>query len=140
MKEKDKSVPVFLDPERETRSGLPEAVFAQGKTPEQTAAIARALFEDTPSRGDIFLDGKEITSMNEEQRANMRGEMVGFVFQSFQLLGSLTALENVMLPAELSGEPNALANATPTMLRSETAGDSSSRHTSSRRRLASAGR
>ncbi len=59
---------------------------------------------DTPTRGQVFLGPHELTAMDEEQRARVRGEMVGFVFQTFQLLGSLTALENVMLPAELKGE------------------------------------
>jgi putative ABC transport system ATP-binding protein len=59
---------------------------------------------DTPSSGTVSLDGQELTSLSEEQRARLRGERVGFVFQSFQLLGSLTALENVMLPGELRGD------------------------------------
>jgi putative ABC transport system ATP-binding protein len=62
---------------------------------------------DTPSRGIIFLDGHEITALDEEDRARVRGKSVGFVFQSFQLLTSLTAMENVMLPAELKGEKGA---------------------------------
>ena len=66
---------------------------------------------DTPSSGKIFLGQYELTSMDEEQRALVRGEMVGFVFQTFQLLGSLTAIENVMLPAELKGDQNAHARA-----------------------------
>ena len=59
---------------------------------------------DTPSEGEIYLNGIEITRLDEEERARLRGESVGFVFQSFQLLTSLTALENVMLPAELKGD------------------------------------
>jgi putative ABC transport system ATP-binding protein len=51
--------------------------------------------------------GQDLTRLDEEQRARIRGEHVGFVFQTFQLLASLTALENVMLPAELHGEPDA---------------------------------
>jgi putative ABC transport system ATP-binding protein len=62
---------------------------------------------DTPTRGVVFLDGNEITALDEEERARVRGESVGFVFQSFQLLTSLTAVENVMLPAELKGEAGA---------------------------------
>jgi putative ABC transport system ATP-binding protein len=62
---------------------------------------------DLPSRGTVTLVGRELTALDEEQRARVRGEHVGFVFQTFQLLGSLTALENVMLPAELHGEPDA---------------------------------
>jgi putative ABC transport system ATP-binding protein len=66
---------------------------------------------DLPSRGTVTLVGQELTSLDEEQRARVRGEQVGFVFQTFQLLGSLTALENVMLPAELHGERDALDQA-----------------------------
>ena len=62
---------------------------------------------DTPTRGQVFLGDRELTAMDEEQRARCRSEMVGFVFQTFQLLGSLTALENVMLPAELRRDPGA---------------------------------
>lgn len=62
---------------------------------------------DLPTGGTVFLSDNELTSMDEEQRARVRGEHVGFVFQTFQLLGSLTALENVMLPRELRGDRNA---------------------------------
>ncbi len=66
---------------------------------------------DMPSAGNSFLSGVEITALDEEQRAIVRGEQVGFVFQTFQLLGSLTALENVMLPGELRGEGGAQTDA-----------------------------
>jgi len=56
---------------------------------------------DTATGGRIFFDGIDLTTQDEEQRARWRGENVGFVFQNFQLLPSLTALENVMLPLEL---------------------------------------
>lgn len=62
---------------------------------------------DTPTRGEIYLGDHEITSLDEEERALVRSELVGFVFQSFQLLASLTAVENVMLPAELKGDAEA---------------------------------
>lgn len=62
---------------------------------------------DNPTQGEIFLGGDEITAMDEEQRAHTRGDKVGFVFQTFQLLSSLTALENVMLPAELKKDSEA---------------------------------
>ncbi|MEP4547989.1 MAG: ABC transporter ATP-binding protein [Saccharospirillum sp.] len=58
---------------------------------------------DRPSSGEVFLAGTEITALDEEQRALLRGKQVGFVFQNFQLLPSLTALENVMLPLEVKG-------------------------------------
>jgi len=59
---------------------------------------------DLPTGGKVALVGQELTALDEEQRARIRGEQIGFVFQSFQLLGSLTALENVMLPGELRGD------------------------------------
>lgn len=62
---------------------------------------------DLPSSGKVVIDGIDITQLTEDQRAALRGEKVGFVFQSFQLLPGLTALENVMLPAELKGNPDA---------------------------------
>ena len=58
---------------------------------------------DTPSAGAILLDGTNIVNLDEDQRATLRSQKVGFVFQSFQLLPALTALENVMLPLELAG-------------------------------------
>ncbi len=66
---------------------------------------------DLPSSGRVFLEDAELTALDEEQRALARGRHVGFVFQSFQLLDSLTALENVMLPAELRGDRTAAADA-----------------------------
>lgn len=62
---------------------------------------------DLPTAGSVWLDGDEITAMDEEQRARVRARCVGFVFQSFQLIDSLTALENVMLPLELRGDRQA---------------------------------
>jgi putative ABC transport system ATP-binding protein len=58
---------------------------------------------DTPTSGSIELDGREIAGMDEDALAVLRGRMIGFVFQSYQLIGTLTAEENVMLPAELAG-------------------------------------
>ncbi len=58
---------------------------------------------DLPSEGEIFISGQPLHQMDEEQRARLRGERIGFVFQSFLLIPELTALENVMLPAELRG-------------------------------------
>jgi putative ABC transport system ATP-binding protein len=66
---------------------------------------------DVPSAGQVWIDGTDLFALNEDGRAQLRGRMVGFVFQSFQLLPALTALENVMLPLELSGRGDAAARA-----------------------------
>ncbi len=62
---------------------------------------------DLPSSGRVWLAGTEITHLSEDERARVRAERVGFVFQAFHLLASLTALENVMLPLELAGRADA---------------------------------
>ena len=62
---------------------------------------------DTPSDGGVEIDGDVISTLDEDGRAKVRGDKVGFVFQNFQLLPSLTALENVMLPLELRGDSDA---------------------------------
>ncbi|WP_018121683.1 ABC transporter ATP-binding protein [Wohlfahrtiimonas chitiniclastica] len=66
---------------------------------------------DTASTGSITLAGVELQTLNEDERAALRAQHVGFVFQSFQLLDSLAALENVMLPLELKGQKDARAKA-----------------------------
>ena len=67
---------------------------------------------DTPSSGSVRLAGADLFSLDEDARAAVRAAHVGFVFQSFQLLGNLTAIENVMLPLELQGLSDARARAT----------------------------
>ena len=66
---------------------------------------------DTPTRGQVLLDGADLTAMSEDQRAQLRGAKVGFVFQSFQLIPTLTAIENVQVPLELRGETRSSARA-----------------------------
>jgi len=66
---------------------------------------------DTPTHGQVILDGADMTAMDEDARAQLRGERVGFVFQSFQLISTLTALENVQVPLELRGEAGATERA-----------------------------
>lgn len=66
---------------------------------------------DTPTAGQVLLAGQDLFAMNEDQRAAHRASHVGFVFQNFQLIGHLTALENVMLPLELKGDKQAKAKA-----------------------------
>ncbi len=62
---------------------------------------------DTPSSGRVLIDQNDLSTMDEESRAALRANTISFIFQSFQLLPSLTALQNVMLPLELQGVPNA---------------------------------
>ena len=97
--------------------------------PKETAAIVGASGSgkstllsiiaglDTPTQGTVRLAGVDLFGLSEDDRAALRAQKVGFVFQSFQLLGNLTALENVMLPLELSGIKNARAQATEMLKR-----------------------
>ena len=66
---------------------------------------------DTPSGGQVRLAGQDLFALSEDQRAALRAQQLGFVFQSFQLMPNLTALENVMLPLELAGRADARAQA-----------------------------
>ena len=72
---------------------------------------------DTPTKGTVRLAGRDIFAISEDDRAALRAQKVGFVFQSFQLMGNLTALENVMLPLELSATKGARAMATEMLQR-----------------------
>ncbi len=72
---------------------------------------------DTPTSGTVRLGGVDLFGMSEDDRAALRAHQVGFVFQSFQLLGNLTALENVMLPLELAARRDARALATDMLAR-----------------------
>jgi putative ABC transport system ATP-binding protein len=92
-----------------TRGEAVAVVGASGSGKSTLLAILAGL--DMPSAGTVELDGQDIFSMDEDERAELRGRNVGFVFQSFQLLPSLTALENVMLPLELTSEDKAEENA-----------------------------
>ncbi len=71
---------------------------------------------DVPSRGTVMLGGQDIFKLDEDGRARLRGELAGFVFQSFQLLPALSALENVMLPLELKGISDARTRALKSLL------------------------
>ena len=72
---------------------------------------------DTPTRGTVRLDGQDLFAIDEDARAALRAQKVGFVFQSFQLMGNLTALENVMLPLELAERRDARKAATEMLAR-----------------------
>jgi len=79
-------------------------VGASGSGKSTLLAIMAGL--DTPTQGTVHIAGQDLFVLDEDQRAALRAKHIGFVFQSFQLLAPLTALENVMLPLELSGHPN----------------------------------
>jgi putative ABC transport system ATP-binding protein len=67
---------------------------------------------DAPSTGEILIDGENITSMSEDGLANLRSDKLGFIFQSFHLIPSLTAFENILIPLEIRGEKDAKERAT----------------------------
>jgi len=90
-------------------------VGASGSGKSTLLAIIAGL--DTPSEGTVRLAGIDLFGLDEDARAAVRAERVGFVFQSFQLMGNLTALENVMLPLELQGRGDARAAATEMLAR-----------------------
>jgi putative ABC transport system ATP-binding protein len=90
-------------------------VGASGSGKSTLLAIIAGL--DTPSSGQVRIAGVDLFSLNEDQRAALRGQTMGFVFQSFQLMDHLSALENVMLPLELRGEPQARALAADMLAR-----------------------
>ena len=79
-------------------------VGASGSGKSTLLAIMAGL--DTPTQGSVHIAGENLFALNEDQRAALRAKHIGFVFQSFQLLAPLTALENVMLPMELAGHPD----------------------------------
>ncbi len=91
----------FTLAERETAA----IVGASGSGKSTLLSIIAGL--DTPTRGTVRLAGEDLFALDEDQRAALRARKVGFVFQSFQLLGNLTALENVMLPLELAARRDA---------------------------------
>ncbi|MDZ7662622.1 ABC transporter ATP-binding protein [Thiohalophilus sp.] len=72
---------------------------------------------DTPTEGEVILDGQALNTFDEDGRAQLRAELVGFVFQNFQLLPGLTALENVMLPLELAQTPHPRETASELLVR-----------------------
>ena len=101
----------FTLAERETAA----IVGASGSGKSTLLSIIAGL--DTPTRGTVHLAGQDLFAINEDQRAALRAKKVGFVFQSFQLMGNLTALENVMLPLELGGAKDSRKAATEMLSR-----------------------
>jgi putative ABC transport system ATP-binding protein len=106
VKSGDRDLAILRDIELEVMPGEAVAIVgASGSGKSTLLALLAGL--DTPSAGTVELDGESLFALDEDARAELRGRTVGFVFQSFQLLPSLTALENVMLPLELAGREDA---------------------------------
>jgi len=110
VKSGDSDLVILREIDLEVTPGEALAVVgASGSGKSTLLAILAGL--DDPTTGAVHIDGQDLFSLDEDARAELRGRSVGFVFQSFQLLPALTALENVMLPLELSrkGDPESLA-------------------------------
>jgi putative ABC transport system ATP-binding protein len=108
VKSGDSDLVILRDIDLAVTAGEAVAVVgASGSGKSTLLAILAGL--DTPTAGTVALDGADLFALDEDARAELRGRSVGFVFQSFQLLPSLTALENVMLPLELAGRADAEA-------------------------------
>ena len=107
---------ILRDIDLQFREGETVAIVgASGSGKSTLLSILAGL--DTPSRGTVRLQRQDLFALSEDDRAALRAQKMGFVFQSFQLLGNLTALENVMLPLELAGARDARARATQMMER-----------------------
>ncbi|MEO7085727.1 MAG: ABC transporter ATP-binding protein [Gemmatimonadaceae bacterium] len=99
---------------REVSFAIPQGAFVAIVGPSgsgKTTLLGLLAGLDTPSHGQVFLDGADLTAMDEDQRAKLRGQKVGFVFQRFQLIATLTAVENVQVPLELRGDSGAAERA-----------------------------
>jgi putative ABC transport system ATP-binding protein len=106
----DDLLPILQDISLKVGAGETAAIVgASGSGKSTLLGLMAGL--DLPTAGSVLLAGKNLASLDEDARAALRGRMLGFVFQSFQLLPALTALENVMLPLELSGRRDARASA-----------------------------
>jgi putative ABC transport system ATP-binding protein len=100
------SLTILADVSLAVRAGETLAIVgASGAGKSTLLALLAGL--DSPSTGQVFIAGTDLTELDEDGRAELRGRHVGFVFQSFHLIPSLTALENVMLPLELGSRPDA---------------------------------
>jgi putative ABC transport system ATP-binding protein len=106
VKSGDRDLVILRDIDLAVTQGEAVAVVgASGSGKSTLLAILAGL--DQPSTGKVLLDGLDLGMLDEDARAELRGRAVGFVFQSFQLLPALTALENVMLPLEIAAVPGA---------------------------------
>lgn len=106
----DQQLTILQDIELQVNPGEAVAIIgASGSGKSTLLGLLAGL--DLPTSGKVHLDGVDIFSLDEDSRAALRGRILGFVFQSFQLLPALTAMENVMLPLELAANGNAEATA-----------------------------
>ena len=99
---------------RDVTFDIPQGAFVAIVGPSgsgKTTLLGLLAGLDQPSRGSVVLDGADLTRLDEDARAKLRGEKVGFIFQSFQLIPTLTAAENVQVPMELRGRPDATERA-----------------------------
>jgi putative ABC transport system ATP-binding protein len=99
---------------RDVSFSIPQGAFVAIVGPSgsgKTTLLGLLAGLDTPTRGTVLLDNADLGQLNENERARLRGEKVGFVFQTFQLIPTLTALENVQVPLELRGTPGATERA-----------------------------
>ena len=99
---------------RDVSFSIPQGAFVAIVGPSgsgKTTLLGLLAGLDTPTHGKVLLDNADLTAMDEDQRARLRGEKVGFVFQSFQLISTLTAIENVQVPLELRGDSGATERA-----------------------------
>ncbi len=99
---------------RDVSFSIPQGAFVAVVGPSgsgKTTLLGLLAGLDTPSRGTVLLDDADLGAMDEDERARLRGAKVGFVFQSFQLIPTLTAVENVQVPLELRGDAHAAERA-----------------------------
>ena len=95
---------------RDVSFSIPQGTFVAIVGPSgsgKTTLLGLLAGLDTPTRGTVLLDDADLAGLTEDRRAQLRGERVGFIFQSFQLIPTLTALENVQVPLELRGDGDA---------------------------------
>jgi putative ABC transport system ATP-binding protein len=99
---------------RDVTFDIPQGAFVAIVGPSgsgKTTLLGLLAGLDLPTRGTVTLDGSDLTRLDEDARARLRGEKVGFIFQSFQLIPTLTAAENVQVPLELRGDDDAVGRA-----------------------------
>ena len=110
------SLTIVNDVSLQVRAGESLAIVGTSGAGKSTL-LALLAGLDVPSRGRVLLAGEDLSALDEDGRARVRAERVGFVFQSFHLVPALTALENVMLPLELAGRDDARMAATEALTR-----------------------